>query len=154
MWFQALYASEDNKEKCLKRIAVIHGVASLAQRAKQIASNENHAKHQHAFIQPAGHTAGQTGRLQLKAHHDITCAIQFCCAVVGATGDFGCGRRVFLSTAWFETAMFGNRLGVCRVKGTAVSFCGATGFMAAAAPTGFGVARIASFCFSSGLSAW
>lgn len=51
-----------------------------------------------------------------------------------------------------EAGNFGG--GDFRVTGTAVSFCGGTGFAAGAAPVGLGGAERASFCLSSGLRAW
>ena len=52
------------KYEKLQWVAVVHGVPGLAQGSKQVASNEDHTKQQHAFVKPAGHAAAQSGRLQ------------------------------------------------------------------------------------------
>ena len=53
--------AEDDEQEGLQRIAVVQGVAGLAQRTKQVAGNEDHTEHQHAFIEPASHPAPQAG---------------------------------------------------------------------------------------------
>ena len=42
-------------------VAVVHGIFGLAQGAKQVAGNKNHAKQQHALVKPAGHAPEQAG---------------------------------------------------------------------------------------------
>lgn len=73
-------------------------------------------------------------------------------ADAGLTG--GCGSKVFLFTVCLAADILGICFGASLVRGTVASFLGETGFVAAAAPVGFGVAEIASFFLSSGLSAW
>ena len=45
-------------------MTVVQCVAGLAQGAEEIAGDENHAKQQHALIQPASHTPCQRGGQQ------------------------------------------------------------------------------------------
>ena len=85
---------------------------------------------------------------------EFTCTIQSFCAVDGLSDGGAFGSKVLRFTVWLATDSFGNGFGVCLVTGTVASFWGGTGFIAAAAPAGLGVAEIANFCFSSGLSAW
>ncbi len=61
--------SENQKQKCLKGMAVVHGVAGLTQRAEQVAGNKDHAKQQHAFIKPACHTPLQGGGGHFRGVH-------------------------------------------------------------------------------------
>jgi hypothetical protein len=53
--------AKHDKQEGLQGMPVVHGVFGLTQGAKQVTGNEHHAKQQHAFIQPAGHAAAQTG---------------------------------------------------------------------------------------------
>ena len=48
----------------------------------------------------------------------------------------------------------GALAGGTRFFGVAASFCGGTGLIAVAAPTGFGVALAAKLAFSTGLKVW
>ena len=66
-------------------------------------------------------------------------------ASLGGGGDVAVWGGVFLVNVLASSL---DPLGV-----TVVSFCGATGLTARAAPTGRGVAFDANFCFSSGLKA-
>ncbi len=75
-----------------------------------------------------------------------------------ALADFQCwGAEGLGAAAGCEGVILGVGLapgvpGGC--GGTVVSFCGATGLTAVAAPVGLGLALAANCCFSSGLSAW
>lgn len=53
--------AKNNKYKGLQGMAVVQRIAGLAQGAEKVACNEDHAKHQHAFIHPASHASGDGG---------------------------------------------------------------------------------------------
>ena len=53
--------AKDHEEEGLQAMAIVQCVACLAQGAEQVARNEDHAEHEHAFIQPAGQAPGQGG---------------------------------------------------------------------------------------------
>ena len=57
--------TKDHKQEPHAQAAVGQCVARLAQRIKQVRRDEDHAKHQNAFIQPARHPPRDTGCLKL-----------------------------------------------------------------------------------------
>src|SRR5665647_1207394 len=80
-------------------------------------------------------------------------ATQFFDAGTAAGGACTCGSRVLRSSAGATVGALDAGFGVGLVTGIFTSFCDGTGLVAAAAPLGFCGAEIASFFFSSALSA-
>ncbi len=51
--------AEHHEQEGLQGVAAFECVALLREGGEQVAGDEDHAKHEHAFVQPASHAAGQ-----------------------------------------------------------------------------------------------
>lgn len=75
--------AKHDKQKALQGMSVVHSVLGLTQRAKQIASNKDHAEQQHAFVEPAGHATHQARCFKGDASGISRCVIHQSVVAVG-----------------------------------------------------------------------